>query len=247
MVKIEAAFLRGIFSRLVFLRRGRFLIQKKSLRKYWGVTLLLCTFAWADTPPNVSQIAQAVDDHYDHLRTLQAQFTELYEGAGMQRTECGTLWLKKPGKMRWEYRSPKEKLFLSDGQTAWFYVPGDKQARRTLVKKLDDLRSPLGFLLGKTKLEKELQGLSWAPDEKPMNPRDTLLRGIPKGLGDQITSILLELTPAHEIARIVLNQEDGSTTEFRFQDQKTNVAMDDKSFRFVPPAGVEVTNENMGQ
>jgi outer membrane lipoprotein carrier protein len=222
--------------------------RKKSLLGYLAPALLLCALAArADAPPNVSQIAQAVDDHYDHLRTLQAEFTESYEGAGMQRTESGTLWLKKPGKMRWEYRSPKEKLFLSDGQNAWFYVPGDKQARKTSVKKLNDLRSPLGFLLGKTKLEKELQGLSWAPEEKPMNPGDVVLRGVPKGLGDQINSILLELTPAHEIARIVLNQEDGSTTEFRFQDQKTNVMLEDKSFRFVPPAGVEVTDENIGQ
>ena len=222
------------------------MIQKISL-KYFVPALLFCSLAWADASPNVSQIAQAVDEHYNHLRTLQAQFTELYEGAGMQRTETGTLWLKKPGKMRWEYRSPKEKLFLSDGQSAWFYVPGDKQARRMPVKKLDDLRSPLSFLLGKTKLEKELQGLSWAPDEKPMNAGDVLLRGVPKGLAGQVNEILLEITPAHEISRIVLNEEDGSTTEFRFQDQKTNVEVDEKSFHFVPPAGVEVSEDNLGQ
>ena len=81
----------------------------------------------------------------------------------MERTEWGTLWLKKPGKMRWEYRSPRDKLFLSDGKDAWFYVPGERQVRRTAVKKLDDLRSPLAFLLGKTKLEKELQALSFGP------------------------------------------------------------------------------------
>ena len=103
-----------------------------------------------------------MDERYNHLRSLQAEFTEIYRGAGMERTESGTLWLKKPGKMRWEYRSPREKLFLSDGKDAWFYVPGERQVRRTAVKKLDDLRSPLAFLLGKTKLEKELQGLSLA-------------------------------------------------------------------------------------
>ena len=91
-------------------------------------------------------LARAVDDHYNHLRSLQAEFTEVYRGAGADRMESGTLWLKKPGKMRWEYRSPKDKLFLSDGKDAWFYVPGDKQARKTPVRKLEDLRSPLGFL-----------------------------------------------------------------------------------------------------
>jgi len=141
----------------------------------------------ADAPVDVHAIAQAVDSHYNHLQTLQAEFTEIYRGAGMDRTESGTLSLKKPGKMRWEYRSPKEKLFLSDGHTAWFYVPGDKQVRKTPVQKLDDLRSPLAFLLGKTKLEKELQGLSRAIDMTPAEPANVLLRGVPKTLADRST------------------------------------------------------------
>ena len=128
------------------------------------IILGLATAISAASPaPDVHAIAQAVDERYNHLRSLQAEFTEIYRGAGMERTESGTLWLKKPGKMRWEYRSPREKLFLSDGKDAWFYVPGERQVRRTAVKKLDDLRSPLAFLLGKTKLEKELQGCRWLP------------------------------------------------------------------------------------
>ena len=135
-----------------------------------GYFLFLLTLppAVAASPAlDVHAIAQAVDNHYNHLQTLQAEFTETYRGAGIERTESGSLWLKKPGKMRWEYRSPKEKLFLSDGKDAWFYLPGDRQVRRTSVKKLDDLRSPLGFLLGKTRLEKELDGLSAGPGRGP--------------------------------------------------------------------------------
>src|SRR5580658_11031528 len=122
---------------------------------------------------DVHATAAAVDEHYNHLRTLETQFTEIYRGNGMERTESGTLWLekgglKKPGKMRWEYRSPREKLFVSDGKDAWFYVPDDRQARKTDARKLDDIRSPLAFLLGKSKLERELQGLSFAPDVAPL-------------------------------------------------------------------------------
>src|SRR5437899_12633161 len=98
---------------------------------------------------DVKALAAEVDTHYNHLRSLEAEFTEVYRGSGMERTETGTLWLKKPGKMRWEYRSPREKLFVSDGKDAWFYVPEDQQARRQAAKKLDDARSPLAFLLGK--------------------------------------------------------------------------------------------------
>ena len=98
------------------------------------------------------------------LPGMKADFTEVYKGAGVERVETGTLWLKKPGKMRWEYRSPKEKLFISDGKDVWLYVPDQHQVRKMVLKKLEDLRSPIAFLLGKSNLQKELQGLSRAPD-----------------------------------------------------------------------------------
>jgi len=197
--------------------------------------------------PDVHSIAQAVDERYNHLHTLQTDFTEIYRGAGTERTESGTLWLKKPGKMRWEYRSPREKLFLTDGKDAWFYVPGERQVRRTAVKKLDDLRSPLAFLLGKTKLEKELQGLSLAPDVAPVAAGDVTLRGVPKSLADRVSQVLLEITPEHWISRILIEEVDGSITEYRFTNQRENVVVPDSQFRFAVPDGVEVIDGEWGQ
>ena len=196
---------------------------------------------------DVHALAQAVDEHYNHLRSLQAEFTEIYRGNGMDRTETGTLWLKKPRKMRWEYRSPREKLFLSDGRDAWFYVPGERQARREPFSKLEDLRSPLGFLLGKTRLEKELQGLSKAPDKQPTGPGNVMLRGVPKALADRVSQVLLEITSGNQIARIVIEEVDGATTEYRFSQQKENLAIGDERFRFSPPPGVETIEGELGQ
>jgi outer membrane lipoprotein carrier protein len=201
---------------------------------------LATTTALAGPTPDVHAIAQAVDERYNHLRSLRAEFTEIYRGGEMERTESGTLWLKKPGKMRWEYRSPTEKLFLSDGQNAWFYMPGDRQVRKTPMRKLDDLRSPLGLLLGKTKLEKELQQLSLAPDIAPLTPGDAVLRGVPRAMADRVSQVILEITPEHQIARILIEGVDESVTEYRFNNQKENVEVGDEGFRFVPPPGVEV-------
>lgn len=193
---------------------------------------------------DVHSIATAVDEHYNHLRTLEAEFTEVYRGSGMERTEAGTLWLekgglKKPGKMRWEYRSPKEKLFVSDGKDAWFYVPEDRQARRTEARKLDDIRSPLAFLLGKSKLEKELQGLSLAPDVAPLTVGDVVLRGVPQAMAERVSEIVLEVTPEHKIVRILIDEVDGSVTEYRFRNQKENEAIAEGRFRFSTPPGTE--------
>jgi outer membrane lipoprotein carrier protein len=211
--------------------------------------VFLCA-AWAgaaaQSPADVKSLAAAVDAHYNHLHTLEAQFTELYNGSGMERTESGTLWLKKPGKMRWEYRSPREKLFVSDGRDAWFYVPDDRQARKMAAKKLEDVRSPLAFLLGKTKLEKELQGLSLAPDVTPLVAGDTVMRGVPQAFTDRISEIVLEVTPGHQIVRIMIEDVDGSATEYRLSEQKEDVAVADGQFAFKPPAGTEAVEDLNG-
>jgi outer membrane lipoprotein carrier protein len=201
--------------------------------------LLLLALAMPLHAQDIHQLARAVDDHYNHLRSLQSNFTEIYRGDGPDRVESGTLWLKKPRKMRWEYRSPKEKLFVSDGQLVWFYLPAEKQLRKTELKKLDDVRSPIAFLLGKTKLENELHGLSKVVDQAPLSPGNTLLRGVPQAMAGQLSEVQLEITPANQIVRIVLMEPDGAATEFRFSGWNENASVSDELFRFVPPPGVE--------
>jgi outer membrane lipoprotein carrier protein len=210
----------------------------------WAALLLLSSATLAQT--SVPKLAEEVDAHYNHLRTLQANFTEIYRGAGISREESGTLWLKRPGRMRWNYQKPREKLFVSDGKTAWFYVPGEQQARRTPMKKLEDLRSPLAYLLGKTKLRKEFEALSLAPDAPPWHPGDTVLRGVPKFM-EGVNQVLMEIAPDGKIVRLVADGADGSTTEYRFEDQQENLEIADRQFQFTPPPGVQVIEQEVGQ
>jgi outer membrane lipoprotein carrier protein len=214
-----------------------------NLPLFWVAVL---AFALPSHAQDVNQLARAVDDHYNHLRSLQANFTEIYRGAGAERVESGILWLKKPRKMRWEYRSPKEKLFISDGKEVWLYLPDERQVRRTELKKLEDLRSPVAFLLGKTKLEKELRGLSKVVDQAPMETGNTLLRGVPEAMADQVNEVELEITPSDQIVRILMTEADGATTEFRFADLKENLSISDSRFEFTPPPGVETVEGELG-
>lgn len=215
--------------------------------------ILLCfLFSWIGSKaalalPNLHSVVQAVDQHHDRLHTLQADFTEIYQGGGVERTESGTLWLKKTGKMRWEYRSPEEKLFVCDGKDTWFYLPADKQVRKSSLRSLEDLRSPLAFLLGKTRLEKELDGLSFAPDMQVWKAGDSILRGVPRGMEDRINQVLLEVTPEYQIARILIHGVDDSVTEYRFSNFKEDAAIPDARFRFVAPPGTETVEEKPGE
>jgi outer membrane lipoprotein carrier protein len=208
--------------------------------------LVICGQAlWAQsTATDVQLTAAKIDARYNGMKSLRADFTEIYSGGGIRRSESGTLWIKKPGKMRWDYVSPQKKIFVTDGATAWFYVPGERQARRTSLKKLDDLRSPLRYLLGRSKLNKELRGLSLAPDVKAETAGDVVLRGIPAGMEDRIAQLLLESDGQGYLRRIVMEELDGSRTEFRLENQQENIPAPDADFSFRPPAGVEVLQSN---
>ena len=109
----------------------------------------------------------------------------------------------------------------------------------TRLKDVDDLRSPLAYLLGKTRLEKQFDALSLAPDLAPAQAGNAMLRGVPRFL-PQVSLVLFEIAPEGRIARLVVEQEDGATVEYRFSEARENVAIADSQFRFSPPPGVEV-------
>lgn len=200
--------------------------------------LALASLSYAADAP-VKKIASGVDTRYNSLQSFRADFVETYKGNGVARKESGTLSLKRPGKMRWDYREPIQKLFLSDGKTAVFYVPGERQARKTSIKNLDDFRSPLRYLLGKTKLEKEFDQLALADAPAPKTAGNIILSGVPKSMADRVQRVLLEITPQRQIQRIVIEELDGSVTEFTFSNIMENIALDEARFHFVAPPGVE--------
>jgi outer membrane lipoprotein carrier protein len=198
----------------------------------------LLPLASAQQPaPSVDRVADDLDRHYNDLRSLRAGFIETYRGAGITRTESGTLWLRRPGKMRWEYMEPREKLFVSDGKTAFFYVPGERQARKAPLDKLDDLRSPLRYLLGKTKLKKEFDNLTARAGDQPGS---VIIRGVPRNMSDRVAEVSLDVNAVGEIQRIQIDEVDGSQTEFTFSSMQENVPVEDARFRFQPPPDVEL-------
>lgn len=194
--------------------------------------------AWVQpsSPLTAHALAERIDRHYDSLHSLEVQFTQTYQGMGMNRREAGVLLLKKPGKMRWTYSQPAGKLFVLDGKYGYFYSPGDTEVQRVPVKKLDDMRSPLRLLLGHTKLEQELTGLQIAPQADGTY----VLMGIPKGLEKRVASFSLTATADGLIRAMKVEETDGITNAFVFSDEKPNAAAPDAEFVFNAPAGVKV-------
>jgi outer membrane lipoprotein carrier protein len=186
--------------------------------------------------PDAHTLAQRIDQHYNKLHSLKAGFTESFAGLGVHRTESGTLQLQKPGRMRWDYNQPPGKVFLLDGKLAWFYSPGDPNVQRISAKELDDLRSPLRFLLGHTELEKELTHLSISPS----GSGQFTLTGQPKGQEKRIPRLAVTATADGVITALEIEEGDGAITRFVFANEQPNAPMPPSTFRFTPPTGIPV-------
>ena len=216
-------------------KTGRLITTTAGLALHAGILLAACALCDAQAP-SAHDLAQRVDHHYNQLHSLKAGFTESYEGLGMQRTETGTLLLLKPGRMRWDYSTPPGKVFVLDGKYAWFYSPGDPQVQRIQAKLLDDLRSPLRFLLGHTELEKEMDTLTLAPGAGGT----FTLFGQPKGQEQRVSKLAITVTAEGTITGIEIEEADGAITRFTFSGEVPNAPMTADEFHFVAPPGVPI-------
>jgi outer membrane lipoprotein carrier protein len=206
----------------------------------FALPLLLALLCAPYLPAQSTQdpsLIRRIDDHYNHLTSLRARYTEHYAGMGLDRTESGTLLLKKPGRMRWSYDSPPGKLFVLDGRFAWFYTPGDAQVSRAPAKQLDDLRSPLRLLLGHTQLAKELDQITVTPTGP-----DFTITGIPHGMAQRIRLLTLVVTPAGIIQSMKIEETDGSITDFTFTSIEENVPIAPSDFTFIPPPDLPIVD-----
>jgi outer membrane lipoprotein carrier protein len=181
------------------------------------------------------QLAQRVDKYYNGLHSLRVAFTESFRGMGIDREESGVLLLRKPGKMHWSYANPPGKVFLLDGKYAWFYSPGDAQVERVAAAQLDDLRSPLRFLLGHTQLQKELEGLTLSTTADGLE-----LSGVPKGMRDRVEKIVLGVSADGMIRSMSITEVDGAQTAFTFKDSQADAPAPDADFVFHAPPGIPV-------
>jgi outer membrane lipoprotein carrier protein len=198
------------------------------------LALLCAPFLHAQADP---ALIHRVDDHYNQLHTLRARYTEHYAGMGLDRTESGTLLLRKPGLMRWSYDTPPGKVFVLDGHFAWFYTPGDAQVTRTPAKQLDDLRSPLRFLLGHTQLAKELDHLTTTPSGS-----NFVITGVPKGMAQRVRLLTLTVTSTGIIQSMRLEETDGAITDFTFTNIDENTSVPASAFTFTPPPGIAIVD-----
>jgi outer membrane lipoprotein carrier protein len=210
-------------------------------------TVLLLTIAVvgaAAAPPTASDLAAALQRKYDGVKDFAADFVHAYEGGVLRKqiTERGKLQVKKPGKMRWEYTAPEEKLFVSDGVKMYSYIKQDKQVIVSDVPAADQATTPTLFLAGKGSLTRDFTpSLVDAPAGSP--PGSQGLKLVPKTRQREYDWLTLVVDPASLAIRgLVTVDAQGGTSRFSFTNMKENVGMADKAFEFKMPRGVDVVH-----
>jgi outer membrane lipoprotein carrier protein len=201
---------------------------------------------------DVNTVRRDLENRYRSAKTLQAQFFERFsDGSGAVVAESGTVYFSRPGRMRWEYHSPQEKLFLVDGANVWFYIPADRTASRAKVNASSDWRTPLALLVGKANLSllcRQLESVEPStrePHDQPLSPEDAVLRCIPRDnqSGAAFPYALLETDPEGRLVRVVIREAGNAETEFRFGNWEENIPIPEAKFHFDPPPGVAIVDE----
>ena len=191
-------------------------------------------------------LVEGVERLFAEMKDFSADFIQIFEDAlNRKQQESGHLYLMRPRMMRWEYKNPEDKLFISDGKAVYYYVPADRQVNKEAVKESFDDRIPLMFLLGRSNLRNEFTRFELL-NTKPFFEGLKVVRMYPKRKTD-LQEVLMEVDPAnYQIRRLLLAHQDGSRSEFIFSNIRTNTGLRASMFDFKVPPGVDVV-QGLGQ
>jgi outer membrane lipoprotein carrier protein len=193
---------------------------------------------------SATELAAALQKKYDAVKDFSADFTHAYRGGVLRKqlTERGRLLVKKPGKMRWEYTAPEEKLFVSDGVKIYSYLPQDKQVIVSSVPPDDQASTPALFLAGKGSLTRDFKAsIDTVPDGMPTGTR--ALKLVPRNAQRDYESLVLVVDPvSYQIRGLITIDAQGGKSSFSFANLKENIGLSDATFAFKIPRGVDVVS-----
>ena len=192
----------------------------------------------AATPP-AAEVAASVQARYDRIRDFSADFVHQYEGGVLRRklTERGVVQIKKPGKMRWEYRTPQQKLFVSDGREMFLHEVAANQVTIFTVPKQDEAATAVLFLAGKGNVTRDFT-VRYAEGGGPDTYALRLDPKTPERDYDWLEVIVDRKT--YQIRSLSAADAQGGRSTFHFSNYKENTGIGDQVFTFKIPRGADV-------
>jgi outer membrane lipoprotein carrier protein len=187
------------------------------------------------------EVLNEVQNRYEKTNDLEANFIQESIGKVMKKPQRGEgkVYLKKKGMMRWDYRTPNQKL-ISDGQTLWYYQPDENQVLVYDVSKVLKEKIPLAFLSGEGDLSRDFNILN-LKESIFQKEEHFILELAPKEPWAALTKLTLTVDKkTYFVVQADVFDVLGNLTRTRFTDIKTNVALPNFLFLFTIPPGAEV-------
>jgi outer membrane lipoprotein carrier protein len=184
-------------------------------------------------------LVDKVQHFYENTSDFTADFDQVYRYAAMARTQksSGTVQVKKPGLMRWDYVKPYAKLFLVDGKSLYAYDPDDNTVNVRRKFSSDSLSGAVTFLWGKGKLSEEFRITKVNKPEYG----STVLELVPKKAEPGFTRIYFVVDPASgTVLTSVIFDSSGNENRVSFSNVKANQNIPDSRFTFQIPKGAQV-------
>jgi outer membrane lipoprotein carrier protein len=196
----------------------------------------------AAAAPTLDEAVNALEQAQRRVTDLKAPFRQAALNKALNQTveARGTLYLKKPGRLRWEYQTPTPQEIVSDGTRLWIYTPELKQVNVSAAPAA--LVGPAGsFLQGLGQVREHFDPRFLNPAQATDADGLVVLDLVPKRPQPLMTRLIVSVDPRTWLVRqAVIHDELGNTVTVRFGDTVVNSGLSDSLFVFVPPPGVAV-------
>ncbi len=185
----------------------------------------------------VNEVVPVVEKHYEELVDLTAKVGQKNFLKAIDKTQTfeGTLWIKKPGKLRLEYTNGQ--LILIDGKAALFYSKKTEQVIKKTFTDIEQMNIPVAFLLGAAHIRDDFE--VFQPDVN--NPR--LLELKPKKASAAMRKLRIRIDEAGRIIGLIIYDKTGNVTEIEITGIREDTGIDSKLFTFKAPKGAEIIEQ----
>lgn len=219
----------------------------------WACCTVVAGTAWAGdfaiddkALVEVQDIVKQLQARYEKTKDLQADFTQQTRIEGFERpvTSSGKVYIKKPGRLRWDYLEPATEQIYVNHDDVKVYVPEHKQVLVGKLSRMAASQAPLELLQGAAKLEESFEVAPATGKERGVGGL-RLLSLTPKGHDADpsrpVQRIVVEVFPKTYFIRTVwLHEVNGNVAAFEFSSLKPNVGLGNEVFDFKTPPDVEV-------
>jgi outer membrane lipoprotein carrier protein len=189
---------------------------------------------------SLDETVRGLESAYGKMTDLKAEFDQTAFNKSLNQSipAKGVVYLKKGGKLRWEYADPTPQQIVSDGKTLWIYTPALSQVNTGAAP--EALSGPAGsFLAGLGKVREHFAVRFLNPAEPRDKDGNVVLDLTPKQPLPTMARLVLALDPrSWEVRKAVVYDQFENTVTMLFRKTTVNAGLPDSLFTFVAPKGV---------